>query len=320
MRARHTVLDTCTTVQLEGAFSRYDRNINADSPTVNGGAGGIRLRRVTERGEVGAAFSYVGGGFVTLANSELASDRVEGRVHGRRELVPGRLRIGGTAELRRDDISGTLGGKTTRQSYGAQVGWQPVLAFGTDVDVTYLSARSPGGELRGALEERTIAITACPRANWNWLGLPQSISSSISFQKTDNSDSTLASFADSRNTTVALGWQGGLSKLLFVNLTGNYVKSRIGAITSEVSSAGPGIGLTLLKGRAQTSVQLQMTQTRLTGLGTDRDLAPSVDLRYLVTGHQMLVLRAGVRRFRTGTIANGDFEERLATLQYSATL
>jgi hypothetical protein len=103
-------------------------------------------------------------------------------------------------------------------------------------------------------------------------------------------------------------------------VSGNYVKSEAGGFTSEIGAVGPGIAMTLLGGRAQTNLQLQFTQTHVGGVGSDRDLAPNIDLRYLVTGHQMLVFRAGMRRFRTPTTTAGDFDERQATLQYSAAL
>ena len=119
---------------------------------------------------------------------------------------------------------------------------------------------------------------------------------------------------------VVAGWQSSLTSTLFVGVSGNYVKAETGPFASETGSVGPGISMTLLGGRAQTNLQLQLTRTHVPGLGTDRDLAPNIDLRYLVTGHQTLVFRAGVRRFRTGAVAAGNFDERLATLQYSAAL
>jgi hypothetical protein len=107
---------------------------------------------------------------------------------------------------------------------------------------------------------------------------------------------------------------------LFINLSGNWVKSEFGGFESDVRSVGPGISMTMFGGRAMTNLQVQVTETRIPGFGTDRDLAPNIDLRYLVAGRQMLVLRAGARRFRTGATPDGNFEERLATLQYSASL
>ena len=319
-RVRHTLLDTLTTVQLEGALSRYDRNVKADVPQVNGGAGGIRLQRRSSLGEVSAAFNYVGGGFITLANSELAPDMMEGRLSGRRELFAGRLRVGGTAGLRRDDISNTLGGTTRRQSLGAQINWQPASLFGADFDIGVLSSRSPGTDQRAGLKDFTTSFTVSPHLTWRWLGSTQALTSSLSLQSTDFSDADAAGFAGTRNTTVVAGWQSSATSNLFLNVSGNYVKSRSGDFTSEIGSVGPGVSMTMFGGRAQTNLQLQITETHLPGHGPDRDLAPNIDLRYLVTGRQMLVFRAGMRRFRTATAGVGGFDERLATLQYSAGL
>lgn len=318
VRARHTVFDSLTTIQVEGAWSRHDRNIDANFPVVNGGAGGIRVQRQTGLTEIGAAFDYVGGGFVTLGNSELAPDRLEGRLNGRWGLMAGRLRVGGTVGLRHDDISGTLGGATHGRSFGAQIGWQPTAPFGTDLEIGVLSSRSPGTDLRGELKELTTSVTLTPHLTWMWLGSTQSLTHTLCLQQTRFSGVD-AGFADTRNTTAVLGWQCSVTPNLFLNVSGNYVKSEVGDFTSEVGSVGPGVSMTLLGGRAQTNVGVQVTETHVHGFGTDRDLAPNLDLRFLVTGRQTLVFRGGLRRFR-GADATGRFDERLATLQYSAAL
>ncbi len=319
-RVRHTLFDTLTTVQLEGALSRYDRNVNADVEDVSGGAGGIRLRRRAAGGELSAALDYVGSGFVTLANSELAPDMVEGRLGGHRELAEGRLRVGGSVGLRRDDLSGTLGGSTRRRSLGAQIGWQPAPGFGADADLGVLSSRSDGTDQRGELQDLTTSFTVSPHVSWKWLGLTQVLTTSLNVQTTAFSEAGAAGFAGSRNTSVTAGWQSSTTGSLFLNVTGNYMKSQTGDFTSEVGSVGPGVSMTLFGGRAQTNLSLQYTETHLPGQGPDRDLAPHLDLRYLVSGRQMLVVRAGVRRYRTAMNGLGDFDERLATVQYSAGL
>lgn len=319
-RVRHTVFDTLTTVQVEGALSRYDRNVNADVDELSGGAGGIKLRRRSPLGEVSAALDYVGSGFVTLANSELAPDAIEGRVGARRELVAGKLRVGATVGLRRDDLSGTLGGSTRRRSLGAQVGWQPVQAFGADLDLGVLSSRADGSEARAEMQDVSTSFTVSPHVTWQWWGASQTLTSSLSVQTTSFSELGAAGFSGTRNTSVTAGWQSAATSNLFMNVTGNYVKSTSGEFTSEVSSVGPGVMMTLFGSRAQANLQLQFTETRLTGQGPDRDLAPNIDLRYLVNGRQMLVFKAGMRRYRTSTVGLGDFDERLATVQYSAAL
>jgi hypothetical protein len=318
-RARHTVLDTLTTVQVEGAWSRYDRNLRADVDVVDGGAGSLRIQRRSMLGEVGAAIDYVGGGFVTLCNSELAPDRVEGRLNARRDLMAGRLRIGGNVGLRRDDLSGTLGGATRRRIMGAQVGWQPASLFGADVDLGVLSSRTPGSDLRPELKELTSSFTLSPHLQWSWLGSSHTLTSSLVLQQTDYSGAAADGLPESRCTTVVAGWQSSVTTALFVNVSGNYIESKNAGLTSEIGSIGPGISMTMWNGRAMSNLQLMATQTHIQGLGTDHDLAPTIDLRYLVTGRQMLVFRAGGRRFRPAASA-GNFEERLATLQYSAAL
>jgi hypothetical protein len=319
-RARHTVFDSLTTVQVEAAWSQYERNISASAPLVNGGATGVRVQRVSPLGEIGAAFDYVGGGFVTLANSELAPDRVEGRLNARRHFYAGKLRLGGSVGFRRDDITNTLGGATHRRTYGTQIGWQPAPLFGTDLDMGLLSSRSPGTEDRPGLEDLTTSFTVSPRLTWMWGGSSQVVTTSLSLQETNFSGDDAAGFGDTRNTTVVAGWQSSVTGNLFINLSGNWVKSEFGGFESDVRSVGPGISMTMFGGRAMTNLQVQVTETRIPGFGTDRDLAPNIDLRYLVAGRQMLVLRAGARRFRTGATPDGNFEERLATLQYSASL
>ena len=167
---------------------------------------------------------------------------------------------------------------------------------------------------------RSTSFTVSPRLMWKWFSSSQTLTSSLCLQQTDFSDAAAAVFANTRNTTVVAGWQSSVTSNLFLNVSGNYVKSEAGGFTSEIGSVGPGISMTLLGGRAQSNLQLQFTETHVPGLGTDRDLAPNIDLRYLVVGRQMLVFRAGMRRFRTPAVAAGNFDERMATLQYSAGL
>ena len=182
-----------------------------------------------------------------------------------------------------------------------------------------LASQSPGTELRGKLEENTTSLTVSPHMQWNWRGSTQVITTSLCLQATEFSDSGAVGFLDNHNTLVVAGWQSSVTSNLFLSVSGNYVKAETGGFLSETGSVGPGISMTMFKNRAQTNLQLQFTRTHVPGFGTDRDVAPNIDIRYLVTGRQMLMFRAGVRRFRTAD-TTGNFDERLATLQYSAAL
>jgi hypothetical protein len=153
-----------------------------------------------------------------------------------------------------------------------------------------------------------------------WGGSAQSVTGSYSQQQTDLGGAGAVLVGGSRTSSAVACWQSSVTTALFVNVSGNYIDSRVAGTKSSVGSVGPGVTLVLFGGRAQASSQVQWTETRVPGIGTDRDLAPNLDLRYLVTGHQMLVFRAGFRRFRTGGTSAGDFDERRATLQYSASM
>ena len=319
-RARRLLRDTTVTVQLDAALSQFDRNLNSDQPAVTGGAVGARVERRTWRSELGLALDYSGGGFLTLGNSELAPDRMEGRINGRRMLSDGKLRLGGSLGYRKDDISGTLGGATRRKALGVQAGWQPGSRFGTDFDFGLLSSEQPGTELRAALSDRSTAFSLSPRLLWNWRGTQQALNATLAVQSLEFSDVDAAGFANSRTTTVVAGWQSNVSRNWLFNLSGNYVRSKVAGLVTEVGAFGPGVAMSLFNGRAQGNLQLLVTETSMPGLGTDRELTPNIDARYLVNGRQALVFRAGWRRYRMGATEFGDFDEHLITLQYSASL
>ncbi len=319
-RARHTLLDTLTTIQLDAALTQFERNRDADVPAIDGHAFGAKLERRTSLGEIAASVDYTDGGFRSFGNSQLASDHAEGQLRARRVLAGGRFRLGGSVGLRRDDLSGTLGGSTRRRSLGLQAGWQPNAILGADLDVSALASRSPRTEFRDELKDLTASFTLAPHANWYWSGSPQSVNAMVSVQSTQFPDAAGAAFAASRVTTLVGGWQGGVSRTLSVSVSGNLVRSKVAGQITELGALGPGLSLSLFGGRAQTTLLLQVTQTKVEGLGTDRELTPNVDARYRVTDRQSLVFRAGWRRYRTGADASGDFDEQLATLQYSATL
>ncbi len=319
-RARRAVLDSSTTVQVDAAMSRFDRNVQADAPTVQGFAASVQVVRRVAGGDVGAAVDYTGGGFQTLGNSQIAPDRVEGRLHATRMAHDGRLRVGGTLGLRRDDLSGTLGGETRRRTLGTQVGWQPLPLFGVDMDLNVQASHSPGTEFRQELSDLTASFNAAPRLAWTWMGHPHNFSASVGAQSVEFGEIGALGLAESRTTTVTCGWQAGLSNTLFAQLSGTYVRSVMSEQVTEIGSWGPGLGLTLLGGRVQANVQLQVSQTHLLGYAVDRDLLPDIDARWQVKDRQSLVFRAGWRRYRTGANTFGDFDERQATLQYSAAL
>ncbi len=319
-RARRAVLDSGTTVHVDAALSRFDRNVRADAPTVSGLALGTRIERHSPDGELGFAVDYTGGGFQSFGNSELAPDRIEGRLNGRRVLQQGRLRLGGALGLRRDDISGTLGGETRRRSLGVQAGWQPNATLGSDVDLGVLASHSPATELRQALKDLTASFSLSPRLAWNWGGSAQNLNTTLAVQSVQFSGDGALGFAGSRTTTVAVGWQGGLSNTLYLSASGNYVRSKVADQVTELGAWGPGVSLTLLGGRAQANLQLQVTQTHVLGTTMDRELTPNIDARWVVNDRQSLVFRATTRRYRTGANDLGDFDERMATLQYSASL
>lgn len=319
-RARRSLLDSSTTVQVEAAVSRFDRNVQADLDAVRGLAVSANVVRRVAGGEVGAAVDWADGGFTTLGSLGATSDYVEGRLHARRTIHDGTLRLGANVGLRRDDLSGTLGGGTRRRMLGAQMGWQPAPAFGADADLNVQASHAPETELRPELSDLTASFSVAPRVAWEWQGHPHQMNVAVSAQTVGFGEAGALGLAESRTTTVTGGWQAGLSNGLFAQLSGNFVRSVVQEQVTEFASYGPGVGLTLLGGRMQANLGVQVAQTQLIGFALDRDVLPNIDARWQVTARQVLTFRAGWRRYRTGANSFGNFDERQATVQYSAAL
>jgi hypothetical protein len=64
---------------------------------------------------------------------------------------------------------------------------------------------------------------------------------------------------------VVAGWQSNVSRNWLFNLSGNYVRSKVAGLVTEVGAFGPGIAMTLFNGRAQGNFQLLVTDTSMPG-------------------------------------------------------
>jgi hypothetical protein len=320
VKSRRVMMDSTVAVQVEGAWSRSRRDVRAAASQIFGRAMTLQVARETPRTGVGARFDYLGAGFVTLGNSSLASDRIEAQLIGRRAFFDGLVDVGANAGVRQDDVGHTLGARTRHNVVGTRASLRPPKGFGGDVEIQLAQGNADPSGTRPELDDRTQGVTFSPRYMWGNDARVHAVSASVTHQKTNYSGAGAVNVSDIDNTSVVGTYQGPLTPNVSFVLSGNYFHSDLGTLVTETSSAGPGLNVSLFGGRLQSLIQVQMTQSRLGNNGIDREVTPSLEARCTVAGRHSIALRAGYRHYRASNPLGTDFDDRQATLEYSAGL
>ncbi|HEV8128717.1 MAG TPA: hypothetical protein VGQ14_03585, partial [Candidatus Eisenbacteria bacterium] len=118
--------------QVETALSKWDRDVRADAPSVDGTALGIQLFHETSMARLGVKTEFLNGGFTTLGNSGITGDRVDLGFTAALNLMQGKLSLGGNVGMRDDAVSTALAAETRRRNWGVNGSWQPSARFGLD--------------------------------------------------------------------------------------------------------------------------------------------------------------------------------------------
>ncbi|NOT33906.1 MAG: hypothetical protein HOP12_07025 [Candidatus Eisenbacteria bacterium] len=320
LRARRMLFDSTLVLQAEGAWSRYRRDLRSNGDNLYGRAVTIQLSRDTPLSGIGGRLDYLNGGFVNLGNAALASDRMESQLNGRHALFNGLLDVSANAGIRDDNLSRTLGARTRRALLGTHLGWRPPRGLGAEFELGWVSGNSEASLNRPELGDVTRNLMFSPRFTWGSEAIAHTISASYSLQRLEYSGDGALELSNGRNTIVVGSYQGIVSRTLTLLMSGSYFLYDLGTSVTETGTAGPGVNLNLFSGRLQSTVQLQFTQTRIGGIGIERELAPTIEAHYQVAGRHSVFVRAGYRRYRVGNPLGSDFDDRQATIEYSAGL
>jgi len=305
--------------QIEGALSQYNHDRRADYPDVHGHALGLKLFRETALSSVGASFELLGGGFMSLGNSGISNDRLDVGFSGRTQLYGGKLTLSTNLGMRNDNVSRTLLAETARRNYFANAAWQPRPNVGADFQFGFTTSDVNPADSVASSGNISRIIGVSPHVNWVTRGIQQSLTASATLQSADNTTSAPVPLTNTRGVSLLANWSALIRSDLSMNLGGNYTRTDMEFAVSEISAFGPGFTWGFPGAHIATSVQFQMTRSRTGNFGTDTEFAPRGDLRWQTTPHHAIILHGNFRRYHY-TSAASEFNERLASIEYAATL
>ncbi len=320
LKLQHVLPKGHLRAQVEGALSFYDRDHRADAPSVKGQAIAVRLFRETVLSSVGATFEVLNGGFMSLGNSGISNDRVDIGLTGRTQLMNGKLSLNGNAGWRNDNVSKTLLAETAKRNYSFNASWQPRTNFGTDVQFGFMSTDASEADSVAGSGNITRLVAINPHVNWATRGIQQTLAGSATIQSSDNTTTAPIPLTSTKGLTLLANWSAALTQALSINFGGNYTKSDYETAVSEISTFGPGFSWNLPRHRVATSAQLQFTRSRTGNFGTDTEFAPRCEIGWQTTPNHALILRGNFRRYRYAVGSSTEFNERLASLEYRASL
>ena len=305
--------------QLEGALSQYNHDRRADYPDVHGHAFGVKLFRETALSSVGASFELLGGGFMSLGNSGISNDRLDVGVTGRTQLYGGKLTLGTNLGWRNDNVSRTLLAETRRKNYTANATWQPRPNLGADFQFGFITSDVNSADSVASSGNISRIAGVSPHVSWVMRGVQQTLAASATIQSADNTTSAPVPLTSTHGVSLLASWSALVRPELSVNLGGNYTRTDMDVAVSEISAFGPGFTWGVPGAHVATSVQLQLTRSRTGNFGTDTEFAPQGNLRWQTTPHHAIILHGNFRKYHY-TSAAASFNERLASIEYAATL
>lgn len=298
----------------EAASATTRDNTAGSTPAVTRQAVTAKLLYNMPAWSLGGTVEYLAAGFRTLGNSGLSDDRIDYGVTGRAQLGA-RLQLSGMGGWRRDNLSDAFTATTSQAIYNLAASWQPGAAFGLDVQAANNVNNSRPVVDSLSIKNITGQYSFIPHLLWRTGRAQHLLVVATTFLRSDNTTPGTTALADTRTRNVVATWSVSFpSSLAF---TGVYTETlvEVDSLRTKVYAIQPGLAYALFARKLQLAVQAQFTTTERPTGGRDSETYPIVQLRYAVARGQNLQLRSSVRHSET---AFGSFDERVATLQYSA--
>ncbi len=305
--------------QVEGALSQYAHDQRANYPDVHGHAVGVKLFRETALSQLGASFELLGGGFVSLGNSAISNDRWDWGATGRTQLYGGKLTLGANLGWRKDNVSRTLLAETKRKNYSVNAAWLPRPNLGADLQFGFTTSDVNPADSVATSGNISRVLGISPHVSWVLRGIQQTLTTSATIQSSSNTTSAPVPLTNTHGVSVLANWSALVRPELSLNLGGNYTRTDMDVAVSEISNFGPGFTWAIPGAHLATTAQLQLTRSRTGNSGTDTEFAPRCEMRWQTTPHHAIILHGNFRRYRY-TSAAAEFNERLASIEYAATL
>lgn len=303
----------------EAARAEYDRDRRADAPMVRDNAGSLKLVYNRPTWSLGSTVEYVGPGFTTLGNSGLKSDHLDYGVTGQARLAGGRFNVNGMGGWRKNNLDDDLEATTTGALYNLNVSWQVSPFFGLDAQATNNVHDSRAKDDTSSIKSVSGQYSLTPRFVWRTGSAQHVLVGVATVQQTENTTPGSVSLADV-TTRVLLGtWTVAFPSGLALTATVNDTRVEVDTLVTTVTTLTPGLAYSLLQHKVTVSLQAQFTRAKQSATGAeDKEVFPLAQVAYSFGRGQSLSLRSSVRHHELGTPAGEKFDERVVSVQYSA--
>ena len=307
-------------VEAQFAHSIYEREQAADAADATSQAAGLRTRYELGNWTVGGTVEYLGSAFRTLGNEALVGDRLDyGLTLGAR-LAGGRVSFNGMGGWRENNLDDDLAATTRQALYSLTATLQPVPSFGLDLQATNnVNEHRPLSDT-SAVRNVTGLLGITPRFMWRTGAGQHVLVLMANQQRSENSLPGAATLVDVTTRLFMGSWSLSFPSSLSFSATATRTEVELNTITgTNVTTIGPGVSYALLQQRLLLSLQVQFTTYEVPVTpGSSKEVFPLGQIRYTFARGQSLQFKSSLRHHEfAGT--GGQFDERVFTLQYSAT-
>lgn len=319
LSGRLLALERKLLVEAQVAQSMYEREQAADAADPKALAAGVKLRYELGDWTVGGTVEYLGSAFRTLGNEALVGDRLDyGLTLGAR-LAGGRVSFSGLGGWRENNLDDDLAATTRQALYSLTATIQPAPAFGLDLQAANnINEHRPPSD-SSAVRNVTGVLSVTPRFLWRTGSGQHVLVVMASQQQSKNSLPGAATLIDVTTRTYVGTWTLAFPSSLTFTATATRTEVELDTISgTNVNTIAPGASYALLAQRLQISAQVQFTSYEVpVTTGSSKEVFPLGQIRYAIARGQSVLLKSSVRHHELA--AGGTFDERIFTLQYSAT-
>ena len=307
------------TLQVEAASARYTRQDTVSFTAVTAAAASGKLLYNAATWSFGVTSEYVGPGFTTLGNSGLAGDRLDVGLTGNAQLGGGKLSVRGMGGRRRNNLKDDLDATSTQAIYSVGGSWQPSTTFGVDWQVANNVNNNKAKDDTSSIKNITGVYNVTPHLSWRTGSVQHVLVVVGSIQRTQNTSPLSVTLLDTKTTLAVATWTAAFPSTLSFTATGTYTHVELDTLgATTITTVTPGLGATLFARKVQVQVQAQFMHAENPGGQKETEVFPLAQLGYSVVPGQTLTLKSTVRHH---TFTNtGSFDERIVSLQYSASL
>jgi hypothetical protein len=304
-------------IDVEAGHSTYEHDKHAPTDDTKGDAASVGLRYRLGDWTVGGTVENVTTGFRTLGNAAFVSDRRDYTLTLGGRAAGGRVVFNATGGWRENNLSHALDATTEQTLYNVSATLQPSALFGLDLQAANNVNHSKAPDDTSSIKNVTGQLSVMPRLQWRTGAAQHALMVMFNQQQSENTSPASVGLIDATTRTVIGIWSLTFPSSLSFNATATHTAVELDTFPrTTITTVGPGVSFAAFRGKLQLALQAQFTHAK-TGAGSDDDVFPQVQIRYTVARGQSLQLRSSQRHHDLA--AGGSFDERIVSLQYSAT-